>query len=223
MEEKCHEEHLFHVQKLPVQLGEHVQAGQLLCVLADHCELYIEGRAFEDDAIWLRAAAREGRSVTARVVVGRRETDVIEGLKLLYLADQVDPDTRVFRFYVRLPNAIALDQMTEDGRRFITWRFNPGQRMELQVPVERWPDRIVLPVEAVVQEGAEAFVYQRNGDHFDRVAVHVEYRDQTRVVIANDGAIRPGDVVAGKGAYQMHLALRNKSGTAADPHAGHHH
>ena len=222
-EEACDEAHLFHVQQLPVKLGEHVSAGQLLCIVADHCELYIEGRAFEDDAMRLREAAREGLSVTATVVVGRRQADVIQGLKLLYLADHVDAETRAFRFYLRLPNKVALDQTAENGRRFIAWRFNPGQRMELRVPVELWPDRIVLPVSAIVEEGAEAFVYERNGDHFDRVAVHVEYRDQTSAVIANDGAIEPGDVVAAKGAYQMHLALKNRAGGGVDPHAGHNH
>jgi hypothetical protein len=95
--------------------------------------------------------------------------------------------------------------------------------MELRVPVERWPERIVLPVSAVVEEGAEAFVYERNGDHFDRVAVHVEYRDQSSAFIARYGAIKPGDVVAAKGAYQMHLALKNKAGGSIDPHAGHSH
>jgi multidrug efflux pump subunit AcrA (membrane-fusion protein) len=219
----CSQDHLFHVQKLPVKLGEQVNAGQLLCVVADHCELYIEGRAFEDDVMRLREVAREGRSITASVVVGRRQTDKIEGLKLMYLSDHVDPDTRAFRFYVSLPNQVSLDQVAENGRRFIAWRFNPGQRMELRVPVELWPDRIVLPVSAIVEEGAEAFVYERNGDHFDRVAVHVEYRDQVSAVIANDGAIKRGDVVAAKGAYQMHLALKNKAGGGVDPHAGHGH
>ncbi len=222
-EELCSEDHLFHVQTLPVKLGEQVAAGQLLCVVADHCELYIEGRAFEDDAMRLREAAREERSITATVVVGRRQADVIEGLKLLYLADHVDAETRAFRFYVSLPNKVALDQVAANGRHYIAWRFNPGQRMELRVPVELWPDRIVLPVSAIVEEGAESFVYERNGDHFDRVAVHVEYRDQTSAVIANDGAIKLGKVVAAKGAYQMHLALKNKAGGGVDPHAGHNH
>jgi hypothetical protein len=95
--------------------------------------------------------------------------------------------------------------------------------MELRIPVEAWKDRIVLPVDAVVDEGAEAYVYRQNGDHFDRVPVHVEYRDRGSVVVANDGAVFPGDVVAGHGAYQIHLALKNKSGGGIDPHAGHNH
>ena len=81
----------------------------------------------------------------------------------------------------------------------------------------------MLPVEAVVQEGPEAYVYQEIQGHFDRKPVHVEYRDQRFAVIESDGSLFPGDKVAAKGAYQIHLALKNKSGGGPDPHAGHHH
>ena len=81
----------------------------------------------------------------------------------------------------------------------------------------------MLPVDAVVNEGAESFVFQQNGDRFDRKPVHVEYRDQRWVVIENDGTLFPGDVVATAGAYLMHLALKNKAGGGVDPHAGHNH
>jgi multidrug efflux pump subunit AcrA (membrane-fusion protein) len=216
-------DHLFHVQKLPVSLGQQVEAGQELCVLADHFELFIEGRAFEDDAARLREANRHGWDVTAKLLVGDKQSQDVKGLKLLYLADQVDPDSRAFRFYLRLPNEVTLDQKSPSGLRFVEWRFKPGQRMELRVPVELWEKRIVLPVDAVVEEGAETYVYRQNGDHFDRVPVHVEYRDPESVVVANDGSVFPGDIVAGRGAYQIHLALKNKSGGGIDPHAGHNH
>ncbi len=220
--EGCQGDHLFHVQDLPVKIGQQVEVGQTLAVLADHCELYVEGRAFEDDALGLRRAAREGWPVSASLLTGQRESGVIKGLRLMYLSDTVDPESRAFDFYLSLPNEIALDQVAS-GHRFVEWQFKPGQRMELHVPVEEWQERIVLPVDAIVDEGAEAYVYQQNGDHFDRVSVHVEYRDQNSAVIANDGAIFPGDVVAARGAYQMHLALKNKAGGGVDPHAGHNH
>ena len=219
----CPGQHLFHVQSLPVSPGQQVEPGQELCVLGDHCELYIEGRAFEDDAALLRQAAREGWNVTASLLVGERETEVVEGLRLLYLSDQIDPESRAFHFYLRLPNEVVLDQQVAPDRRFVEWRFKPGQRMSLRVPVEKWEERIVLPVDAIVDEGAETYVYRRNGDHFDRTPVHVEYRDRNYMVVANDGSIFPGDVVAGTGAYQMHLALKNKAGGGVDPHAGHNH
>ena len=219
----CAEEHLFHVQQLPVVQGQHVEAGETLCVLADHCELYIEGRAYEDDAAALRTAVREGLPVSAVLLTGDKQSDVVENLRVMYLSDQIDTGSRAFRFYIQLPNEVLLDRATPAGTRFIEWRFKPGQRMELRVPVQRWSDQIVLPVDAVVVDGAETYVYQRNGDHFDRVPVHVIYRDRQAVVVANDGALFPGDVIAGRGAYQMHLAVKNQSGGGIDPHAGHSH
>lgn len=219
----CTGEHMFHVQELPVSPGQQVEAGQTLCVLADHCELYIEGRAFEDDASRLREAARNGWTLTADVLEGSKVQERITGLKMLYLADQVDSETRAFRFYVSLPNQIALDHQDEHGQRFLDWRFKPGQRMTLQIPVETWENRIVLPAEAVVLDGAEAYVYRQNGTRFDQVTVHVEYRDRQSVVIANDGALFRGDIVASRGAYQIHLALKNQAGGGIDPHAGHNH
>jgi multidrug efflux pump subunit AcrA (membrane-fusion protein) len=219
----CSEAHTFHVQRLPVSLGQQVETSQELAVLADHCELYIEGRAFEDDASRLREATREGWDVSATLLTEEQEETRLDDLTLLYLADTIDPESRAFHFYLKLPNDIVLDQTDSEKHRFIEWRFKPGQRLELRVPVERWEERIVLPIEAVVDEGAEAYVYRQNGESFERVAVKVDYRDGDSVVIANDGALFPGDVVAGRGAYQMHLALKNQAGGGVDPHAGHNH
>ena len=80
-----------------------------------------------------------------------------------------------------------------------------------------------MPVNAVAREGAEYFIFQQNGDHFDRISVHVKYKDQYSAVIENDGSLFPGDVVAMRGAHQMQMALKNKSGGGVDPHAGHNH
>jgi hypothetical protein len=51
----------------------------------------------------------------------------------------------------------------------------------------------------------------------------VIYRDQAYAVIKNDGSVFPGDIVAQRGAHQLQMALKNKSGGGADPHAGHNH
>jgi hypothetical protein len=42
-------------------------------------------------------------------------------------------------------------------------------------------------------------------------------------VLENDGTLSPGDVIAGSGAYQIHLALKNQGRGGVDPHAGHQH
>jgi biotin carboxyl carrier protein len=214
----------FQVAELAVSPGEHVTAGQALCTLNDHCELYIEGKAFEQDAEALHEAASRKLALTALIEGGDNETREVTGLEILYVENEVDVDSRALQFYVRLPNELVHDSQDAEGRRFIGWRYKPGQRVELLIPVQTWEDQIVLPVQAVVQDGIETYVYQRNVDHFDRLPVHVAYRDQRFAVIEADGTLEPGDIVAGQGAYQIHLALKNKaSGGAADAHAGHGH
>jgi hypothetical protein len=81
----------------------------------------------------------------------------------------------------------------------------------------------VLPVNAVVQDGPESYVFEENDGHFDRRAVRVEYRDENSVVLANDDALTLGKKIIVSGSYQVHLAMKNKAGGAPDPHAGHNH
>lgn len=214
---------LLQVQQLAVERGQHVNAGDLLCVLGDHAELYIEGTAFEQDARQLNRAVQENAKVTAVMESGGETPECLPGLSILYIADTVDAQSRAFHFYVRLPNSLVRDSGDSEGHRFVSWRFKPGQRLKLKVPVETWPSCIVLPVAAVVQDGPESFVFQRFGDHFDRRPVRVEYRDPYSVVIAKDGGLKLGDIVAASGAEQLQLALKNKSGGGIDPHAGHNH
>ncbi|MDA1012820.1 MAG: HlyD family efflux transporter periplasmic adaptor subunit [Planctomycetota bacterium] len=212
----------FVVQDLNVTKGEYVQAGQTLTVLADFAELYIEGRAFEHDTDQLATATREGWSVQAVSETGTHHKSM-DGLKILFLNNEIEAESRALHFYVGLKNEIVNESATAAKHRFVTWRYRPGQRMQLRIPVERWQNRIVLPIDAVAQEGAEFFVFQQNGDHFDRKPVHVEHRDQKWAVIANDGSLFPRDAVAMTGAHLMQVALKNKAGGAPDPHAGHNH
>ncbi|NLF08537.1 MAG: HlyD family efflux transporter periplasmic adaptor subunit [Pirellulaceae bacterium] len=213
----------FQVEELNVDPGQHVQVGDPLCVLADYSELFIQGKAFERDAPALERAANRNWDLSAVSDGDEGRGQTVAGLKIFSLANRVDPASRAFLFHVRLPNELIRDRRTEDGRRFCSWQFKPGQRMELLVPVERWAERIVLPRDAVVQDGAESYVFEKNDGHFDRRAVRVEYRGQYSVVLADDGAIRPGATVAVAGAYQIHLALKQQSSAPADPHAGHNH
>lgn len=211
------------LSELHVHKGQSVNAGETLCTLADYSRLYIEGLAFAQDADSIAAAARREWKVAAVFEQPDSQQRRLEDLPIIRLANEIQTDSRTLHFYVDLPNSIESLTDSEDGNQFVDWKYRPGQRLQLAVPIEEWPNEIVLPVEAVTREGAEFYAFQQNGDHFDRVAVHVKYRDQSTVVIANDGALFPGDVVAWRRAHQMQMALKNKSGGGADPHAGHTH
>jgi multidrug efflux pump subunit AcrA (membrane-fusion protein) len=219
------EEHQDYLQvaELSVQRGDHVNTGGPLAILTDHCELYIEGMAFEQDAHALTKATQQSLPVSAWIESNGDGTQELSNLRVLYIQNEIERDSRALKFYVSLPNQLSRSDTSQDGHRFIAWRYRPGQRVDVMVPVERWTQRIVLPVDAVVKEGAEWFVFQQNGGQFDRKPVHVEYRDQRWAVIASDGTLFPGDIVAASGAYQMHLAMKNKAGGGVDPHAGHNH
>ncbi|MDG2206844.1 MAG: efflux RND transporter periplasmic adaptor subunit, partial [Pirellulales bacterium] len=202
--------------------GEQVEAGSSMCVLSDHCRLYLQGKAFEADAPQLIEATEKNQPVTVARLAEGRDDVTEEQLLILYLSDSIDPDSRAFHFYMELPNVITQDRNRE-GNRFIDWKYKPGQRFEVRLPVGKVSKQLVLPIGAVVREGAEAYVFRQNGKYFERVPVHVEYQGPQQVVIANDGALFPGDVVAAQGAYQMYLAIKNKATGGVDPHAGHNH
>lgn len=210
------------IEQLNVYKGQAVTAGDLLCTVADYSRLYIEGQAFEQDVEALNHAAASHWPLTAVFDTGKTDTQV-SGLMLSFVSNIVDQESRTLSFYVDLPNVMLQDQINEERQRFVSWKYRPGQRLQLRVPVEEWIDQIVLPVEAVTREGAEAFIFRQYGDHFDRVPVHVVYSDQQAVVIANDGSVKPGAVVALRAAHQMQMALKIKAGGGADPHAGHSH
>ena len=211
------------VQELGVERGQHVSAGDTLAILADHKTLLVEGEAFEQDIPQITQAAADDRPVVAVLESRATPQPKVEGLQIAYVANRIDPESRALHFYVELPNQIVRDKPGAAGARFVEWRYKPGQRMQLRVPVEEWTDRIVLPTEAVAQDGVESYVFRVNGDHFDRQAVHVEHRDPQWVVVANDGTLFPGDRIALSAAQQLQLAVKNKSGGAIDPHAGHQH
>jgi len=194
------------MDELLVHEGDHVIAGAALCTLVNPRELYVEGKAFEEDAESLRLAYREGWNVTA---------DGMPDLKILYVGNRIDRESRALRFYLPLAN-----ELIWEGH-FNIWEYRPGQRVQLHVPYVSLKQQLVVPRDAVVSSKAERFVFVPNGDQFDRKPVHVEHVNQKWAVIESDGTLFPGDTVVVSGAWQLGLAL--KSDGVVDPHAGHGH
>ena len=210
----------YEVQELIVELGQQVQAGQLLSTLANHQSLFIEGHAFKREASFLAKAAENNWRVQCTFA----EDDDVEWpavdqvLEIRHLANSIDPASRTFDFFIPLENQSR--SYEKDGQTFIVWRFRPGQRVRLQIPVEELRDVIVLPSAAIVREGPEAYVFQQNGDLFNRLSVHVLHEDRLQIVVANDGSVKPGFYLAQSSAASLNRVLKAQaaSGIRADVH-----
>ncbi len=210
----------YEVQELNVELGQQVQAGQLLSTLANHQALFIEGHAFKREASFLAKAAENNWPIRCSFA----EDDHVDWppfdqtLEIRHLANSINSETRTFNFFIPLVNqSRAYDK---DNQTFIVWRFRPGQRVRLQVPVEELKNVLVLPSSAIVREGPEAYVFQQNGDLFNRLPVHVLHEDRLQTVLANDGSVKAGLYLAQSAAASLNRVLKAQaaSGIRADVH-----
>lgn len=225
---------IYELQELKVQLGEQVQAGQVLATLANHRLLHIEGRGFKGEASLLARAAENRWPVEAEFAEDDPRTwpPLNQTLTIRHLANSMDPASRTFGFFLLLVNQSR--SYEHGGKAFLVWRFRPGQRVRLRVPVEalrgdpvegratEHTGVIVLPRAAVVREGPEVYVFRANGDAFDRKPVHVLFEDRQDVVLANDGSVAPGLFVAHNAAAALQRVLKAQTAGAAG-HEGHGH
>ncbi len=210
----------FEVQSLKVELGQQVEAGEVLCILADHRRLLIAGHGFKDDMPLVQKAAQN------RWPIGVDFDDMPAGdwppppnqFHIQHIANSVDPQTRTFDFYLPLEN--QWKSYDPGGEARVLWRFRPGTRVRLRVPVEKLENVFVVPRAAVIREGPEAFVFRQNGDLFDRLPVHVVHEDREHYVLANDGSMRSSYYIAQNAASSLNRVMKAQaaSGMPANFH-----
>ena len=189
-------------------------------MLSNHHSLYLEGHAFKREAPYLEQAAQSNWPIQVEFA----EDDSLhwpsldQTFQIRHLANAIDVTSRTFDFFIPLTNQSR--GYEKDGQTFLVWRFRPGQRVRLHVPVEELKDVIVLPSDAVVREGPEAYVFRQNGDLFNRIAVHILHEDRLNVVLANDRSLTPGVYLAQSSAASLNRVLKAQaaSGVRADVH-----
>ncbi len=205
-------QNLLEIQDLKTEVGHQVQAGQTLCLIANHQLLSIQGRAFRDELPLLEASLRDGVPIQADF--GENDTaswpPLNRPLTIYSVSNSMDPESRTFHFTVQFENQHKL--IERDGRSQVFWRFRPGQRVRLNLPARKLDNVFVLPLGAVAREGAEAFIFRQNGEVFDRKPVAVLHQDRDRVVIANDGSVPPGIFVAQSGAPVLNRMVKSQAG-----------
>jgi biotin carboxyl carrier protein len=199
------------VQELKVELGQQVQSGQTLCLLADHQRLVIEGRAFRDETPLLERSIKEGWPVEVdfQEDVSAGWPPLSQTFRISHLANTIDPVNRTFAFLLPLTNQSKT--VNVNGRTQMLWRFRPGQKVRLMVRAEKLDNVFVLPADAVAREGAEAFVFTQNVNTFERKPVRVVIQDRRHAVVANDGSLLPGVFVVQNVAAQLDRMAKSQS------------
>ena len=207
------DEHALHyeLQDLKVELGQQVQAGQTLCTLANHHALIIEGRAFRDETPFLERAVLEGWQVEVdfQEPPGADWPPTRQTFYIQHLASTIDPLNRTFAF--RMPLANESRTVVQAGITQTFWRFRPGQKVRLHVPVEKLEEVWVVPRDAVVREGMEAYVFTQNVNTFLRKPVKLLLVDRQQVVLQPSTVIAPGMYVAQNNAAQLNRMLKSQT------------
>lgn len=237
----------FSVETLLVEPGQTVDRGQALCDIASHATLYLRVQAFERDLPLLARLAESGELISAEfghsLATHGPTSSIVEGLRVRYVANHVDPESQAYACYIPLRNEVLNESTGPSGRRYRTWRFSVGQRAHLLLPTTQIEGGIPLPADAVAISGPTAYVFRpheeeghvhahdghhQHDEHDDHeepylelepVEVVVLHQDPRNVVVAADGELAPGDTIAMNNAYQLRIAMD----AAASGGGGHEH
>ena len=224
------DEWVYSVEMMNVSPGSVLASGEDVCDLSYHETLLIEGQAYERDLPVLNEIIRSRKPVS--VSVGDVNSPiVIDDLQILFMDNHVDNVTQTYRFYIEVPNSVLTENIVETKQRFRTWRFKPGQRGRVRLPQQEWSDRLILPAEAVVQDGIDHVVFRELGQHFhegeaphsdfQKIVVKVDYQDQHTVVVDAQKQLKVFHKIAMNNADMLLRAMKEASGGGGGH--GHHH
>ena len=224
--------------------GMAVATGEDLCDLSYHKKLAIRGQAFESDLSALTKITEDNQQIAAEF--GHQHhgdhshVELRRGLQLTHIDNHVDATTQTFAFYLALENEIV-QQSRRDERLYQQWRFKPGQRVHLRIPIRRHSQTLKVPADALTMESESAFVYRQfihehtfqpgkvvdqhaHADlELEPVPVRVLYRNGRDAILDPNGELHPGDVIAMNVAYKLRLIQRLQASEGGGHDHGHDH
>ena len=164
----------------PFRSGDHAWPGAPIAELPDPTTLRITARVDETERG--RLALRQPVTVQLNALPDRQFTGHIERISAIASIDFTGgwPPARNFLL------EIVLDQTDP--------RFKPGLTGQVTVVVERLPDAISLPAQALFQKSGQNVAYVWKGNQFEERAVDVGRRSGDQVLIAK--GLRAGEQVA---------------------------
>ena len=206
----------YEVEDLKVELGQQVTAGQALAILANHQSLYVKGHAFKKEASRLALAAENSWEIDIEFTEDNSDDwpEIDQVFQIHHLSNTTDPNSRTFDFFVTLSNQSRVYK--RDERPFVIWRFRPGQRAIVNVPVEKFENVLVLPEEAVATEGPQSFVFHQSLNFFNRIPVKILYQDRYNIVIENDGTIGAAFDIVQNSAASLNRILKSRPANSGE-------
>jgi multidrug efflux pump subunit AcrA (membrane-fusion protein) len=184
-----------------VSLGASVDPSMPLFKIMDLSMVIVEGEVFEDYVPSLKMQQR------ARIHLNAYPDEIFEG-KIVFISSVLDSEKRSAQIWVLVNN--------QHGK------LKPEMFSEVAIVVGANPEAIAVPVEAVVEDGPNKFVFVENGAIIQKVDVVTGLSDDVYVEIV-DG-LYPGDVVVTDGNHQLlAVSTRPQAGGVQDESKPHSH
>jgi len=164
-----------------ISLGGTAEPNQSLFRIADLSNVIVEGEVFETDV----SKVKLGQD--ARVRLDAHPDKVFTG-KVTFVASELDPMKRTLHFWVSVDNEDRL------------LKFELFAYIALIIQHSR--EVLTVPLDAIIDDGAEKFVFVKNGNQFVRQDVATGTSDDSYIEIT-DG-LYPGDKVVTDGNRQIY-------------------
>ncbi len=182
--------------------GAMVEAAEKLIELIDTSVVWVEGDVTEP----LLTAVHPGQK--ARVRVAAYPEAVFTGT-VRTMGRTVDPDKRTIHLWIEVPNP--------EGR------LLPEMFADVTLVTQAAAETLVVPLPAILTEGAEQFVFVDNGDVYVKQNVVLGLKDDRYVEIRE--GLFPGDRIVVRGGYELNAARMavTQQGQGGHDHSTHSH
>lgn len=161
--------------------GSPVSTSGPIFEIDNFATVWIEGDVFEGQLSEVRPG------LPAAVTVPAYHGQVFEG-KVQSIIPSLDPEKRTARLRVVLSNPKGLLKL--------------GMFATLSITVGKEPSGVVVPIEALIEQGGSVFVFVKNGEQFAKQDVVVSARDDRYAQIS--WGLVPNDVVVTDGKMQVY-------------------
>ncbi len=180
-----------------VFVGEPVEPDKVLFRIADLAKVRVKCHVYEADIGQVKLGQK------ARFYFEAYPGKTFEG-EVDFLGGELEEETRSLPVWGRLDNPELL--------------LRPNMRSDVRIVTGAAADALAVPVNAVLGDAGNYFVYVESGDVYEPKHVHVGKRDDRYVEIVE--GLLPGDAVVTRGNYQLQFATSSPGSDAKKPAPG---